>query len=107
MIVFNTLCPLYFICLQGYSPKIFYPKRPNKPLFNNLVNQCEKMNIPFLSDLSTASEVDGNFSFVVDAIFGFSFKGNVRAPFDSILEILKQVEIPLCAVDVPSGECWR
>ena len=59
-----------------------------------------------MSDLSNASEVNGNFSFILDAIFGFSFKGNVRAPFDSILDMLSKVKIPLCSVDVPSGECY-
>ena len=36
---------------QGYEPTILYPKRPNKPLFNNLTIQCEKMGISFLSEM--------------------------------------------------------
>lgn len=36
---------------QGYEPLIFYPKRPNKPLFQGLTTQCEKMEIPFLSNM--------------------------------------------------------
>ena len=57
----------------------------------------------FLSEMPTSSEVNEQYSVVVDAIFGFSFKGNVRAPFDSILQILKDIKVPICAVDVPSG----
>ena len=53
--------------------------------------------------MPSSSDVNGKFDVVVDAIFGFSFKGNVRAPFDSILEVLKDVNVPICAVDVPSG----
>ena len=41
---------------------------------------------------------------VVDAIFGFSFKGSVRAPFDSVLTTLKDVKRPVASVDIPSGE---
>ena len=58
--------------------------------------------------MPSSSEIDKQYSVIVDAIFGFSFKGNVRAPFDSILKILKDVKVPICAVDVPSGrnEVW-
>ncbi len=62
------------------------------------------MDIPFLEKTPDPSEINDNYSFVVDAIFGFSFKGNVRPPFDSLLNVLKQVSIPLCSVDVPSGQ---
>jgi NAD(P)H-hydrate repair Nnr-like enzyme with NAD(P)H-hydrate epimerase domain len=42
---------------------------------------------------------------VVDAIFGFSFKGSsVRAPFDQVLTTLRQVTVPLASVDIPSGK---
>lgn len=35
---------------QGYEPTVYYPKRPNKPLFEGLTTQCQKMDIPFLSE---------------------------------------------------------
>ena len=96
---FYVSLPLF----QGYSTSIIYPKRPNKELFNNLTTQCEKMDIKFLTEMPSSSDVNGQFDVVVDAIFGFSFKGNVRAPFESLLEVLKDVQVPICAVDVPSG----
>lgn len=37
--------------LQGYEPTILYPKRPNKPLFQGLTTQCQKMEIPFLTEM--------------------------------------------------------
>ncbi|XP_036297885.1 NAD(P)H-hydrate epimerase isoform X5 [Pipistrellus kuhlii] len=37
--------------LFGYQPTIYYPKRPNKPLFTALVTQCQKMHIPFLEEM--------------------------------------------------------
>lgn len=36
---------------QGYEPTVLYPKRPSKPLFQGLTTQCEKMEIPFLTDM--------------------------------------------------------
>uniref|UniRef100_H3AMA5 NAD(P)H-hydrate epimerase n=1 Tax=Latimeria chalumnae TaxID=7897 RepID=H3AMA5_LATCH len=47
--------------------------------------------------------IDEAYNLVVDAIFGFSFKGAVREPFNSILKILKEVTIPIASVDIPSG----
>ncbi|KXJ05268.1 NAD(P)H-hydrate epimerase [Exaiptasia diaphana] len=87
----------------GFQPFIFYPKRPNKPLMNNLVTQCQNMDIPFLDTLPSSHDITNNYKLVVDAIFGFSFKGSVRAPFDDVLKTFKDIEIPLCSVDVPSG----
>ena len=69
------------------------------------MNQCEKLGLPFLSALPSVSDIDRQYDLVVDAIFGFSFKGtSVRAPFDQVLSSLKQVTRPIASVDVPSGE---
>lgn len=89
---------------KGYKPTILYPKKTNKPIFVNLVTQCEKMNIPFLACLPIESKLlDTNYNLVVDAIFGFSFSGEIRAPFDDVIDKLKQIKIPICSIDVPSG----
>ena len=57
---------------------IFYPKRPNKDLFKNLVTQCEKMGLTFVDSMPEVSDLNNDFSVVVDALFGFSFKPPVR-----------------------------
>ncbi|XP_041094927.1 NAD(P)H-hydrate epimerase [Polyodon spathula] len=90
--------------LLGYEPTIVYPKRPNKPLFENLTTQCEKMGIPFLPELPTEPElIDQAYNLVIDAIFGFSFKGTVREPFGTILSTLKRATVPIASIDIPSG----
>lgn len=54
--------------------------------------------------MPSSPEVDSRYQLVVDAIFGFSFKGtSVREPFDTILHTLKEVKVPIVSVDVPSG----
>jgi NAD(P)H-hydrate repair Nnr-like enzyme with NAD(P)H-hydrate epimerase domain len=53
----------------------------------NLVKQCGSHNIPFLDDLPTSDKINGQFDLVVDAIFGFNFKGDLRAPFDKVLDV--------------------
>ena len=47
--------------------------------------------------------VNANYNFVVDAIFGFSFRGDVRPPYDSIIDVMKSISIPVASVDIPSG----
>ncbi len=92
-------------CLfQGYKPTIFYPKKPNKQLFTNLVNQCEKMDIPFLSYLpSDANIVRDSYNLIIDALFGFSFKGPARPDFAKTIKTLMDTNLPIVSIDVPSG----
>lgn len=121
--------------LQGYQPTVYYPKRPSKPLFEGLTTQCKKMDIPFLPEfpsevrsspslaaptpgavartalhllpsLLQAAFIDELYGLVVDAIFGFSFKGAVREPFGSILSTLEHITVPIASIDIPSGELW-
>ena len=39
----------------------------------------------------------------MDAIFGFSFSGPIRAPFDEALSLLIKSKLPIVSVDIPSG----
>jgi len=39
----------------------------------------------------------------VDAIFGYSFSGEVKPPFGQVLARLKPLKQPLASVDIPSG----
>lgn len=87
----------------GYEPVMYYPKRPNKDLFRILTEQCIRQGIGFLEEMPSAQFINETYNFVVDAIFGFSFRGDVRAPFDTILDVLKSVSVPLVSIDIPSG----
>ncbi|XP_068189061.1 NAD(P)H-hydrate epimerase-like [Antennarius striatus] len=89
--------------LFGYEPAILYPKRPNKRLFQGLTTQCERMDIPFLTEMPEADVIDEAYNVVIDAIFGFSFKGAVREPFASILNELNKTTVPVVSIDIPSG----
>ena len=61
--------------------------------------------MPFLSFLpSEANLITDSYNIVVDALFGFSFKGPPRADFATVLETLKNVEVPIASIDVPSGK---
>ncbi|KAJ2314650.1 hypothetical protein IWW51_005947 [Coemansia sp. RSA 2702] len=84
----------------GFCASLFYPKQPAKSLYQSLVRQCEAFNIPVVQDLDAELQ---SSDIVVDALFGFSFKGTPRAPFDKVLESLRATNKPIIAVDIPSG----
>ncbi|EIE21990.1 pyridoxamine 5'-phosphate oxidase [Coccomyxa subellipsoidea C-169] len=91
----------------GYSVQVLYPKKTDKPLYHGLVTQLKSCNIPFLSaeDILDGPPLKERYDVIIDAIFGFSFKGSPRPPFDKILERLKPHNEPpaIASVDMPSG----
>ncbi|KAJ1735259.1 hypothetical protein LPJ61_000633 [Coemansia biformis] len=88
------------LALYGYRVALFYPKQPQKDLYRGLLRQCHAFQIPVVQDLATAI---GDSDVIVDALFGFSFAGLPRAPFDRVLEALCGTDKPIVSVDVPSG----
>jgi NAD(P)H-hydrate epimerase len=64
------------------------------------------MKIPVMPPSASTNDLQealSNADVVLDAIFGFSFKGPARAPFDSALPLITQSRRPVVSVDVPSG----
>jgi len=87
----------------GFTVELCYQKQPDKPLYRNLLQQCaEGLDIPVTKELPDVSKKEA-YGVIVDAIFGFSFSGEVRAPFDTVLAALRESPIPVVAVDIPSG----
>ena len=68
--------------------QVTYPKRTDKPLYHGLVTQLQALRIPFreAGDIIDGAPLRERYDVVIDAIFGFSFKGAPRSPFDTILE---------------------
>lgn len=62
------------------------------------------MNIPMLaSDTESLRSALSSSDVILDAIFGFSFQGPIRAPFDSALPLISSSGLPIVSVDIPSG----
>ncbi|KAJ3195620.1 NAD(P)H-hydrate epimerase [Irineochytrium annulatum] len=85
----------------GYTARVLYPKRPQQPLFVGLVTQLRHLGVPFVDDASV--EVVAGSDVILDGIFGFSFSGDVRAPFDGIIKSLREAKAPIISIDIPSG----
>ena len=85
----------------GYNVSVYYPKRPKT--LAHMLKQLSSIPVKILETMPTASEIDADYDLFGDTIFGFSFTGDVRAPFDTILEEVKKIKIPTVSIDVPSG----
>lgn len=102
-------------------------------MFDGLVKQLGTLNVPIVTTILEAKEelikiVERNqalfqptleaelelkqkklnheppqFDFIVDAIFGFSFQGKPKSPFDFILKEIQKSGIKIISVDIPSG----
>jgi hydroxyethylthiazole kinase-like uncharacterized protein yjeF len=93
---------------------VVYPKRSTKTHFINLVQQLEDLNIPILDEIpattinSSNDDNDEHYDIIVDAIFGFSFRGTApREPFATaitqMVTMQKEHNSLLVSVDVPSS----
>ncbi|XP_031493078.1 pyridoxine/pyridoxamine 5'-phosphate oxidase 1, chloroplastic isoform X3 [Nymphaea colorata] len=95
----------------GYKPFICYPKRTTKALYSGLVTQLESLSIPFLTAEELPFDLSNDFDIIVDAMFGFSFHGAPRAPFDVLIQKLVDLQnvdygpkMPaIVSIDIPSG----
>ncbi|KAI9462179.1 YjeF N-terminal domain-like protein [Russula earlei] len=95
----------------GYKPTVWIPKIGSKDIYKRLHRQCTNMHIPTLpasDEDSTPAEnalsaALASSDVVLDAIFGFSFKPPVRAPFDAALPLIARSGLPIVSVDIPSG----
>ena len=84
----------------GYSPTIFYPIPTNKEIYTRLATQLKNLRIPFTTDFAAAANSTDH---IIDAIFGFSFSGEVRDPFRSVIATLESTKVPVLSVDAPSS----
>jgi NAD(P)H-hydrate epimerase len=84
----------------GYKPSVYYPKQSKNELYGRLRKQLEQLKVPFTDDFVSAM---GKSDYVIDAIFGFSFSGEVREPFPGVIKALAESKVPVLAVDAPSS----
>ncbi|KAF5344871.1 hypothetical protein D9758_011577 [Tetrapyrgos nigripes] len=90
----------------GYRPTIYMPKPGSKDIYQRLKTQCDNMKIQTLppsNETTDLADALASNDVILDAIFGFSFKGPIRAPFDNVLPMLTKSSLPIVSVDIPSG----
>ncbi|KAK5133786.1 hypothetical protein LTR08_007215 [Meristemomyces frigidus] len=84
----------------GYKPTMYFPKQTKNELYGRLVKQLQQLKVPFTDDFVGAAK---GSDWIIDAIFGFSFSGEVREPFPGVIKALAESKIPVLAVDAPSS----
>jgi hydroxyethylthiazole kinase-like uncharacterized protein yjeF len=81
--------------LFGYTPSVVYPKRPSRPesaeLFDSLIKQLAAHHVPVHDAMPMPAAVLADYDLLVDAVFGFSFSGALRAPFDDVVKTMALV----------------
>ncbi|KAJ7220534.1 YjeF N-terminal domain-containing protein [Mycena pura] len=92
------------LSMFGYKPTIYMPKPGSKDTYQRLHTQCKNMSIPTIeSDNESLRNALKTSDVILDAIFGFSFKGPIRSPFDTALPLISAAGLPIVSVDIPSG----
>ena len=76
-----------------------YPIEEFSEMAKKEMEKIEKMNIEIRNQKSEIR----NYDLIIDALFGFSLRGDPRPPADKIIEQILYSKIPVLAVDVPSG----
>jgi len=84
----------------GYKPTMYYPKQSKKDIYQRLSKQLQDIDVKFVDDFDGALE---KADVVVDAVFGFSFEGEVREPFGKVVEALEKVG----SKERRTEECYR
>lgn len=84
----------------GYQPTVFYPKQSKTEIYERLTTQLKNLDVPFTEDFRGSLKTT---DYVVDAIFGFSFSGEVRDPFKDPIFAMETGKVPVLSVDAPSS----
>uniref|UniRef100_A0A0D9XJ55 NAD(P)H-hydrate epimerase n=1 Tax=Leersia perrieri TaxID=77586 RepID=A0A0D9XJ55_9ORYZ len=95
----------------GYKPSVCYPKRTPKPLYSGLCTQLESLAIPFVPVEDLPENLSEEYDIIMDAMFGFSFHGTPRPPFDDLINRLIALSAignsakrpAIVSIDIPSG----
>ena len=73
-------------------------------MFKRILLQCNNLEIPVYKELDqTSGNIVEQSHIILDALFGFSFKGEVRDPYKEIIGIFEKTNRPIVSVDIPSG----
>lgn len=90
----------------GKQVVVLVPKKPSKTtdMFNRLYKQVESLGITVLYQVpENLPTFLASYELIVDAIFGYSFTGDIRAPFNLVIAAMAKTIVPVLSVDIPSG----
>lgn len=87
---------------KGYSPAVFRLESSQAVGGVDVEDLIQKQGIPFCDFVPRT--LDFYYDIVIDALFGVGFDGeDLRPTYWGIFEVLLNSELPLAAIDMPSG----
>lgn len=84
----------------GYRPTVYWPKQGKADIYKRLDAQLRDLHVPSAQDFVAAMR---DADLIVDAVFGFSFSGEVREPFPAVVAAMRDAKVLVLAVDAPSS----
>lgn len=95
-----------YLAEWGADVKFFLLGKKDQVSEDNKANldKAAAMNLP-IHEIANENdfEVDEDTDLVIDAIFGTGFQGDIRSPIAEIVEKINSFDMPIAAVDCPSG----
>ena len=96
--------------LRGYEPRVLLYCDPNQLTGDAAANYqiLEKTDVPIHRCDENSGTIDlqshlAEAVWIVDALLGTGARGEPRPPLDAVIDQLNASDIPILAVDVPSG----
>ncbi len=96
-------CAARLLAQHGFPTTVLSLKQPDNPVIVRLAQLCNVFKVSLTDDITRLEEELGKAELIIDAIFGFSFKGEPRSPYKEVIARLNAVQDRVLSVDVPSG----
>lgn len=89
----------------GFDTSVYYPKESKESINIKHKKTCIVNDVNFVNPKESESldSFFGNYHVIIDAVFGYSFNGSIRPPFDDVIKAFGKIKSPIISVDVPSG----
>ncbi len=89
----------------GIKTEVFLPYRDDElsEMAKKEMGRVRGLGVPVNGGADAGVGATGEYSLIIDALFGFSLKGNPRPPADWIIEQINCSQTSVLSVDVPSG----
>lgn len=67
------------------------------------LNTLKKMSVPIFNSPASLKKLMGESDIIIDAVFGSSFRGNLKEPYSRIIKSINSSGKKVVSIDIPSG----
>jgi len=91
------------VVICGSREKIVGDAQINLDILERLGHSVDQLDPASPGSRSRVQTLAGRADMIVDALFGTGLHGELRADYRALVEAINALEIPILAVDIPSG----